>query len=683
MAEDLRKTISNLEKEIAERKKVEKAIRESEQRFRDLTEFTTDWVWETDENGVYTYVSPKVKELLGYEVSEVLGRTPFDLVPEEEAERISQLFKEKVMKKEPLCGLENTNRHKKGHLVILETNGIPIFDEDGQLKGYRGIDRDITERKRMDAELRATSLYTRNLIEASLDPLVTISPEGKITDVNKTTEQVTGVSRERLIGSDFVDYFTEPEKARAGYKQVFSQSVVKDYPLTIRHVSGRTTDVLYNASVYKNEAGEVQGVFAAARDITERKKAEEELKAAKEAAEAANRAKSEFLANMSHEIRTPLNGILGFSEILQQEELTVQQREYLNIISNSGKNLLAVIEDILDFSRIEAGKLNTEIIECSLEEILAGMDSLLRPLATKKGLEFDIFPSSELPRTIKTDPLRVRQCLINLVSNAIKFTDSGHVYVKISLENEVDRPVVRFDVEDTGIGVSPDKQEMIFKYFSQADSSTTRKYGGTGLGLAITKRLAHILGGNLQVQSEPGQGSVFSLLIPTGVEVESEDSLHNDDFDDHKQDDVEPVSPQLGDSDQGFESKRILIAEDNPINQKFIEVLLNKLGLRITMVPDGQQAVDKASSESFDLILMDMQMPVLSGYEATRALRKKSISTPIIALTAYAMETDAQKCLDAGCDDYLPKPFSHEQLYDLMVKYLSPATAPFSPAVRV
>lgn len=291
------------------------------------------------------------------------------------------------------------------------------------------------------------------------------------------------------------------------------------------------------ASDYLVKDGHFQSLLVRTiRYSLERKRVKEDLRQAKEAAEAANVAKSEFLANMSHELRTPLNAILGFSELLAHEELAAEHKEWSNTINRSGKNLLALVEDILDFSKIEAGKLKTEISACSLEEILADVDSLLRPQATKKGLEFNISPRANLPQIIGTDPVRLRQCLVNLINNAIKFTEKGHVCVRVLLENR-DSPLIRFDVEDTGIGIGSDEQELIFESFAQVDSSASRKYEGTGLGLAITKRLAEMLGGEILIQSELGKGSIFSLIIPNQLEDAFEVTT--------KQDEAEPEYDQF------------------------------------------------------------------------------------------------------------------------------------------
>jgi CheY-like chemotaxis protein/HPt (histidine-containing phosphotransfer) domain-containing protein/two-component sensor histidine kinase len=364
---------------------------------------------------------------------------------------------------------------------------------------------------------------------------------------------------------------------------------------------------------------------------------------------------------MSHEIRTPMNGINGFSDMLAQEELTHEQQEYVDIIRDSGKNLLTIINDILDFSKIEAGKMDTEIIDCSLEKILNNVGSMLRPSVTKKGLDFKVLHKTKLPANIRTDPTRLYQCLTNLINNAVKFTEKGHVHVMVSLEEYENEPFVRFDVEDTGIGVPADKQDKIFNAFSQADNSTTRKFGGTGLGLTITRRLMEILGGKVTLQSESGKGSVFSLVIPAGVDVTAQPLLGEGKMKEDTQDTLKEEKKLSG---------MILVAEDNPANQKLIQIILKKMGLDLVIAEDGRQAVDKALGQSFDLILMDMQMPNMNGYEATKVLRENNLDIPIIALTASAMKEDAHICLSAGCDAYLSKPIDRKKLNEILERYL-------------
>ncbi len=373
----------------------------------------------------------------------------------------------------------------------------------------------------------------------------------------------------------------------------------------------------------------------------------------------ANKAKSEFLANMSHEIRTPLNAIIGFSDLLSDETLSEQQETYVNVICHAGGNLLGLINDILDFSKIEAGRLDTECVHCSLKELVESVDAFLRSEAERKGLEFRITHDAEVPARVYSDPTRIRQCLVNLIGNAIKFTDRGHVHVNLSVAQSDGRHLIRFDIEDTGIGIAEDKLGIIFDSFSQANSSTTRNFGGTGLGLAITRSLAELLGGSVSVTSKLGQGAVFSLVIPAGVDPTKESPLQLD-------------SKEVRTSDRYEQSftGRVLVAEDNPSNQMLIKIMLQKMGLDVSIVENGQEAVDRACDQHFDMIFMDMQMPVMNGYEAAAALRKKNMTVPIIALTANAMKGDAEKCINAGCDEYLPKPVNRQNLEKVMAGYL-------------
>ena len=403
------------------------------------------------------------------------------------------------------------------------------------------------------------------------------------------------------------------------------------------------------------------------REIVERRRAEEGVEKAMQQAESANKAKSGFLASMSHEIRTPMNAIMGFSEMLTEQDLTDVQQDYVNIIWDSARYLLQLINDILDLSKIEAGKFDIEIIDCSLKELFDNIESLMRPATKEKEIEFKVLPDAGLPAHIRTDPGRLRQCLVNLIDNAIKFTEKGHVYVSASLQN-VDAeggggPCIRFDVEDTGIGIAADKQKVIFEPFTQAEGNTTRRFGGTGLGLAITQQLANRLGGGLSLTSEKGKGSVFSLTIPVQLDVKGQPDAVEYDAP------IELTGRRSG-SEQCRFSGRALVAEDSPTNQMLIRLLLEKMGFEVTIVEDGKEAVEAAMSQPFDLIVMDMQMPNMNGYEATIELRNRATTTPIIALTANAMKGDAQKCIYMGCDAYLPKPLDRTKLVETIRKYL-------------
>ena len=387
----------------------------------------------------------------------------------------------------------------------------------------------------------------------------------------------------------------------------------------------------------------------------------------------AGRSKSEFLAEMSHEIRIPMNAIIGFSEMLAEENLSEQQKKQVAIIRDSSRHLLQLINDILDFSKIEADKLEIEIADCSVESVLAAVESLMRPAAIEKGLQFEIIRSRPLPEFIRTDSARLKQCLINLVSNAVRFTDKGHVYVRVFWDNSGSKPFIRFDIEDT------EPRTCLHSGWAnegraEAALPANLKFSrpaqiGAGLGLIITQRLAELLGGSVTISGTTGKGSVFTLIIPTGMQpagaVERGGSVNV--AGQVRQLSVQTDNLQLG--------GRVLVAEDSPTNQALIELLLKKLGIEVVIVENGRQVVQKAMTEKFDVILMDIQMPVMNGYEATEYLRKEGIKIPIIALTACAMKGDDEKCFAAGCSGYLPKPIDRKKLIETLSRYLS-AEAP-------
>jgi len=386
-------------------------------------------------------------------------------------------------------------------------------------------------------------------------------------------------------------------------------------------------------------------------------------------AEKANAAKSQFLANMSHEIRTPMNAIIGFSEVLEEEPLTAPQKEYIQLILSSGKHLLELINDILDFSKIEAGQLNTEMVDCDVRAILANVESLMNPAAIAKNLKFIIECADDVPVSVITDPARLRQCLLNLISNAIKFTEHGHVKFSVHQVLRESRPFLEFEVSDTGIGIPHDKLDSIFEAFTQGDGSTTRKYGGTGLGLTITRQLAKLMGGDISVESETGKGSAFRFVIPVVVSEE-----HTaEDAGSFGSDATEKDYQENQKNSRAEFSGRVLVVDDSNANQTLIKLILEKLGFVVTIAVDGIEAVDVAKSQHFEIIFMDMQMPKLNGYDTVKRLRSIGVDTPIIAMTASLAGEAEKQCIAAGCDGFISKPIDKTHLIKRITEHLSAA----------
>ena len=407
-------------------------------------------------------------------------------------------------------------------------------------------------------------------------------------------------------------------------------------------------------------------------EIDNRARIQGELERAKDAAEAASRAKSDFLANMSHEIRTPLNAILGFARLMRDgTDSEVERLDFLDTIHNSGQHLVTLINDILDLSKIEAGQMDYELIRWSPHAIIAETISVLRVRAQEKGLTLEYHWASQIPNTIATDPGRMRQLLLNLVGNAIKFTEQGGVRLVARLIAEEERLVI--DIIDSGIGIPSPKLQSIFDPFTQADSSVTRRFGGTGLGLSICRHIATALGGGIAVQSDLGEGSVFTVSIGTGS-LEGIRMLSEPDADILYRNRVEqPVKRRV------LPPSRILVVDDGDTNRKLIRLVLLRAGVEVETAENGQQAVTSALNQHYDLILMDMQMPVMDGYTATRRLRSAGITVPIIALTAHAMRDDESRCLEAGCSGYLTKPIDPDRLIEALIQALTGGLASNQP----
>ncbi len=937
------KSFCSIQKEPAPGAHLQKNPTESEARFRDICMSIADWIWETDRSGKYTFSAGNPRKILGYESEELIGKSPFDFMPEDERRRQKDIFKEILKNKQPLSNQKNWNLARDGRKVCLSTSGFPILDETGIVIGYRGVNKDITNELLIEEKLKRSLDMTQKIIdhlpigmvivnsnkqirrinkaalalmgfedenevlgqichdaicpnekgrcpitdlgrvveqaenvivhknkshvpvyktaipmtiededviieafmdirplkeaqsakqesderlrivaETIADPISVYDTQGRVTYVNPSFTRVFGWPLNEILGKqmDFIPK-DRKEETRKAVETILRGENITGFESCRLTKDGRTLDVRLGAALLRDSRGDKAGTVVNYQDITLENKAKRELetvnreleKAVSKAnlltqkAEVANRAKSEFLANMSHEIRTPMNGVIGMTDLLMGTEMTPEQTEYAKTIRASGEVLLSLINDILDYSKIEAGKYTLDLIPFDLRTTLESVADIVSVKAHEKELEYITQFHPQVPETLIGDPGRLRQILVNLAGNAVKFTEKGEILISVTPEQENGTEVIiRFSVSDTGIGISEDKLDRLFMSFSQVDGSMTRKYGGTGLGLMISKKLVEFMGGRVGVSSEPGKGSEFYFtavfqkpetspskkqVLPGDIKKKSilivndgksgrqvlrgqletlgcscEEALSGEEsleklinaardkipfdivFIDIRmssmsgetlgrrikenpliQKSLLVMMTSLGErgdakrlesigfsayltkpikqeqllsclcricgvlenptkqgvsgivtrytlSEENSKKIKILLAEDNMINQKVALKKLAKLGYEAEAVDSGRKAVNALQKNHYDLVLMDCQMPELDGYSATREIRNPDSGAlnphvPVIAMTAHAMVGDKEKCLKAGMNDYLSKPVKPGELSAMLKKWVS------------
>ena len=630
----------------------------------------------TDEKGVIQIFNVGAERMLGYAAVDVVNKiTPADISDPQEviaravalsaelATPITPGFQALVFKASR--GIEDiyelTYIRKDGSRFPAIVSVTALRDDQGAIIGYLLIGTDNSARKQVEAEqmkldqrLRDQQFYTRSLIESNIDALMATDPAGIITDVNKQMEALTGCTRDELIGAPFKNYFTDPERAEAGIKQMLREKKLTNYELTARARDGKTTVVSYNATTFYDRDRKLQGVFAAARDVTEPKRLDQalkeqnvELKRARGAAEKANLAKSDFLSSMSHELRSPLNAILGFAQLMNSDTPppTTSQTASIDQILHAGWYLLELINEILDLAQIESGKFALSPEPTSLADVMLECQAMIEPLVQKRGIKM-VFPQFEGPCYVDADRTRLKQVLINLLSNAIKYNQAnGTVVVDATCATESPERV-RISVKDTGAGLPPDMLVQLFQPFNRLGQERSAEEG-TGIGLVMSKRLVELMGGEIGVESAVGEGSVFWFELNAAAAPQLAVDV------------TEPAANPQARAQDGALLRTLLYVEDNPANLKLIEQLIaRRPDMRLLSATDGTRGIQLARANQPEVILMDINLPGISGIEALRILREdpETRHIPVVALSANAMPRDIEKGLQAGFFRYLTKP---------------------------
>ena len=638
----------------------------------------------TDAKGVIQIFNVGAERMLGYAAADVMNKiTPADISdPEEVIARAKALSAElgtpitpgfEALVFKASRGIEDiyelTYIRKDGSRFPAVVSVTALRDAQNAIIGYLLIGTDNTarklveaEQKKLDQRLRDQQFYTRSLIESNIDAIMTTDPSGIITDVNKQMEALTDCTRDELIGAPFKSYFTDPERAEAAINLVLSEKKVTDYELTVRARDGKNTVVSYNATTFYDRARRLQGVFAAARDVTERKRIEQalletnvEMESAKSAAEKANLAKSDFLSSMSHELRSPLNAILGFAQLMESASPppATSQAESIAQILQAGWHLLKLINEILDLAVVESGRISLSLEAVSLSEVMSECQTMMEQQAQQRGIRMT-FPSFDAPTFVRADRTRLKQIFINLLSNAIKYNkEQGAVVVSCAERGDAR---IRISVADTGAGLPPEKLTQLFQPFNRLGQEAGGM-AGTGIGLVVTKRLAELMEGVLGVESTLGEGSVFwcelisSAAPQIGVDT-GEAAMHAG----------RPVTRDAA-------PRTLLYVEDNPANMKLVEQLIaRRPDIRLLTAVDGIRGIEAARSALPQVILMDINLPGISGIDAFKLLRDDPATAhiPVVALSANAMKRDIEVGLEMGFFRYVTKPINVNELMDTL-----------------
>lgn len=659
--------------DITERKTLEKKIRSELELRQQIFDAVPVHLYLKDREGKYTFVNRAFTEFRNLRHEDVIGRTTFGVLEDPTASAARAEDEEVLRTGRPLRDHERRVRGSAGEFWYRITKS-PIFDDKGNIEGIVGCGFDITTLKEISQSLAGSEKRFRSLAEDMPILISTGLPDGTILYANAAYCRWFGREQQDIPGSSFLDFLHTDDRAAVEKTLSSLTPEQSSFSMELRVFApdGSLRWQRWINRAFFDTSGKLQFIQTVGEDITERKNAEEEIRAARDEAERASAAKSEFVASISHEIRTPMNGVLGMSELLLETPLNSSQRSLAGMIHESAQQLLVVLNDLLDFSKIESGTFGLSILPFSIRRTLEDTVVPFLSQAADKGLSLSMEADPALPAVLLGDPIRIRQILTNLLSNALKFTEKGSVTLSVRLLGMEDGEAkIAFSVVDTGIGIPEEFMGEIFTPFRQGETFRNRKYGGTGLGLSISRKLVEMMGSGLSVESTPGRGSAFSFVLS----LKAGNSAGENDTPGER-----ASVPALG-NEGGERKPSVLVVDDNRVNRELVRLLLEKGGYLPETASDGREAVERLSRKRFDLVLMDIQMPEMDGYEATAFIRDPGSpvldhQVPIVALTAHAVKGFADECLKKGMNDYLPKPFSSNELRGLLYKWISSAGTP-------